>query len=277
MVSPEPEAACPEITPQDPTCATVRSAAPGCSAHHRHPVQVRRDQCRQWQMDAPRNELPRSLASARYSGQMKNIARRHGEHQHQHGDVTAVSFAGCGQEMLDDYECAAIKAQEHGHDLPNKLLTDLPGGEGPLEIVLSDTVRSDIATETRPWDGTSRSTVQLETSGSKSWRLWTPARRPDYHHLRRQLARHVRETITSPAHTAGDLWTLTAYPSKARTKDRRRRLTLNVSNVEALNFTEFVLEDGGTELEWVLNAWPGALAGKLGPHGRRYGGLGQSG
>lgn len=63
--------------------------------------------------------------------------------------------------------------------------------------------------------------------------------------------------------TAGFLWTLSAYPSTSKNMDRRRLLTLNVSNVEALFLTEYDLLDGGTELEWSVNTWPDGLEEKL--------------
>lgn len=67
---------------------------------------------------------------ARYVGQTKNIVRRFTQHQHKHGDVTAFSFASCDEELLDAYERAVIKVEEQGHELRNRMLTDLPGGSG---------------------------------------------------------------------------------------------------------------------------------------------------
>lgn len=87
-------------------------------------------------------------------------------------------------------------------------------------------------------------------------RFWQLAERPDYPQIRNQLVRFVHATIPSPLQTAGMLWTLTALPSTVKTTDHRRLFTLNVNNVEALFVAKYDMEDGGAELEWVVNAWP---------------------
>ncbi|MDD0857359.1 GIY-YIG nuclease family protein [Arthrobacter alpinus] len=195
---------------------------------------------------------------AQYVGQTINIVRRFGDHQHTHGDIIAFGFAICERQMLDIYERAVIKLQQQGNDLRNRLLTDLPGGRSDLEIEVSET-----ATVKLPWDRDARSTILNEPKKSMVGRFWQLTNRPDYSNIRTQIGRYIHETIPSPSQTAGLLWTLTALPSTNRAKDRRRLLTLNVCNIEALYVTEYDLQSGGAELEWSLNAWPSGLKREL--------------
>ena len=195
---------------------------------------------------------------ARYVGQTVNIIRRYADHKRTHGDIVAFGFAPCRRERLDAHERTAIVHEQRGHSPRNNMLTDQPGGRGDLEIEMAVGARL-----TLPWERFRRSTVSEEPRQSKDGRFWQVAERRDYGRIREELARYVHETIPSPSRTGGLLWSLTAFPSTRKNKDRRRLFTLNAGSVEVLFVTEWDLENGGTELEWTMNLWPEELPSKL--------------
>ncbi|GGH45846.1 GIY-YIG nuclease family protein [Microbacterium album] len=193
----------------------------------------------------------------RYVGKTTNIVRRLAAHRRLHGDVRAFAFAAAPADELDSLERAVIAEQERFVSLRNIALTELPGGNEPLEVVIQEVEQVIL-----PWERGQRRTA-LDQASSARRRHWGLVRRPDYDALLDVLARYVHETVPDPIATAQHLWNVTALPSTGRSREARRLATLNCGGLETLYLIEW-REGGQRGVQVQLNIKDDAALGSIG-------------
>jgi hypothetical protein len=104
-----------------------------------------------------------------------------------------------------------------------------------------------------PTDRADRTRIDSAHVGERRLRFWELSDHVAYPEIRSIVADYIKSTIPDPVNTQKYLWNVTALLSTAKTKDRRRLLTLNCGNLETLYITEITHDDDSIELDLAIN------------------------
>lgn len=195
----------------------------------------------------------------RYVGQTVDLTSRLASHRRRWPDIVAVAFIECGREELDDLERSMITDSERGFVLRNKMLTMMPGGDAPIDLVVDRQQQAEWLTGVQPaypLDERTRAAERRRRTRPKADQL---AAHPAFPLALRDLTAYIDGVIPWPSVTGGLYWGVSAMPGTSRTAGMRRLYTVNAHNVELVYCFHSTAEDD----TWVrVNTAPGIITAR---------------
>lgn len=162
-----------------------------------------------------------------YPGKSKNVVGRFARHRRTWPDIVAIDFFPLPEDEITEAERFLITETEVQYPVRNRLLTNRPRGNGPVEI--QTTKGSTVAL---PWEAERKKAAYQSIADEGEPRLARLLAHPLFPTLRTILGWYLSQTVPDPAATAGQLWTVTAFPSTNRSASHHRLLTLSCGNLE---------------------------------------------
>lgn len=182
----------------------------------------------------------------RYVGQTVDLASRLAAHRRRWDDIIAVSFVEGGPEDLNTLERTMITDAERSFVVRNRAFTNMPGGEAELDLVVDVQEQAEWLSGVLPAYPVDARTMAAERRQRTRPKFEQLAALDHYPELLADLSTYIHAVIPWPSTTGGLYWGVSAMPSTARTKARRRYFTVNAHNVELL-FMQHFSDDGTTE------------------------------
>lgn len=193
-----------------------------------------------------------------YVGQTVNFMQRFTAHRRRWNDIKSIRFAAVPRTQLDHAEQEVInQRKDAGKRLRNLLLTSHPLGSSALDVTITPQEQQQWLSTDESFSPSPISTTRLLQARDRQAQIHTALTKllshPQGKDVIHTLATYIHLVIPYPDEVEQQLWTVTAMPDTARTKENRRLATLSIQNVEMLYLGEYKRRGGSWGTYTVLN------------------------